>query len=175
MKKIKKYIRVPIVVIILLTIFVTTAFASDNMNEPGTEIETTIIASENTMARADNAYAVCKAITDIVDDNHIFNKDVEVWAKSRTYLQNWISSTANGIPDWTLTAYCDLWVYHKDSYTQRVSSPSAFVYDDVNIEAVTKKVHTKDGGSAEAVGTHSVKNVYGEVVWREETRATEKF
>ena len=42
------------------------------------------------------------------DDNHAFNKAVEVWCVSKTWLQSYYSGTADGIPDWTLMAMCQM-------------------------------------------------------------------
>ncbi len=174
MRKFTKIFSVFVAIELLFCSTILIACAENGSNLATSKVEATIVGIDNTLSR-NTAYAVARASTDIKDDNHFGKKDVEVWGISETWLEKWVSDTENGIPDWTLTAYCQLSVWDKDNQWQYVTSPSAYSYDQTSTTAQTKQVHTRDGGNASATGTHSIKDYYGNVTWTSETKATERF
>lgn len=176
--KFKKFLCVFCTIAIVLSLTTTSALAADNNtnpDDPGTEVTATIQGADASLTRAldSGAVAVSRGNTDIIDDNHAFNKAVEVWAKSRTWLSSYHSDTADGIPDWTLMAMVQLSVSNgSPSY---VTSPTSSVYNGTSTTATTKKVNAKDGGNASATGYHTVKDYNGKIIWNTETKATERF
>lgn len=176
--KSKKFLCVFCTIAIVLSLTTTSAFASENINtnnDKSTEISATIQGADASLTKAidPQAVAVSRGSTDIKDDNHAFNKAVEVWGVTKTWLQSYSSGTADGIPDWTLMAMCQLWVSNgSPSY---VTSPTSSVYNGTSTTATTKKVNAKDGGNASATGYHTVKDYNGKIIWNTETKATERF
>ena len=71
---------------ISLNTLVFCAFASEtDEDSSAVEVTATITGADNTLSRA-NALGVAKGTVKITDDNHIFSKDVEVWATATTKL-----------------------------------------------------------------------------------------
>lgn len=169
MKKVRGIFAVILSISLLFSVFSINVYANE-----GTDVSVTIVGTDNTLARAE-AYATVRTSLDIEDVNHFGTRNVEVWAIAKTELVNWYSATANGIPDWTLMAMCQLWVNHKKHEPQYITSPTCAVNDYTEVSATTKLLHTYDGGSARAIGYHTVKDYYGEIVYTNETDATESF
>ena len=174
--KIKKILSIVIasaIVMSMSTVFASAA--STDVETEATQISANIQGADFSLARAadSNAYAVSIGTTDIKDDNHLFNKDVEVWCVSKTWLESYYSGTADGIPDWTLMAMCQMSV--SNGTPKYVTSPTCSAYNKTSVTAQTKEVKAKDGGNASATGYHTVKDYYGKIVWKSETYATEKF
>lgn len=176
--KLKKLLCAFCAVIMIVSLSVTSVFAvgkDTNLDDSGTEISANIQGADASLTRAGDsgAYAVSRGNTDIIDDNHMFNKSVEVWCVSKTWLSYYFSNTPDGIPDWTLMAMCQMRVSNgSPSY---VSSPTASSYNQTSTTATTKKVNAKDGGNASATGYHTVKDYNGKIIWNTETKATERF
>lgn len=174
--KIKKLVSIIIASAIIMsmsTVFVSAS--STDVETEATEISASVQGSDFSLARAadSNAYAISRGSTDIKDDNHLFSKDVEVWCVSKTWLQSYYSGTADGIPDWTLMAMCQMWV--SNGTPSYVTSPTCTAYNSTSVTATTKEVKAKDGGNASATGYHTIKDFYNNIVWTSETNATEKF
>lgn len=173
-QKILKLVSLCMALGLICTTCSTIAFAAEPSKDTSiTEVQATITGVDNSLSRSEG-YAVVHGKVDIKDDNHIFNKNVEVWAVADTWLTNWSSGTANGIPDWTLYAKAQILVSNGD-VSGWLSSPLNYNYDQTSVSAQTKVVHAKDGGEAEAQGFHNVKDYYGESVWTYTSSATERF
>lgn len=142
-------------------------------DDTATEVQATITGIDNSLARA-QGYATAHGDIYIYDDNHIFNKSVEVWALAETWLTNCSSGTANGIPDWYLYAKAQLWVSNGD-ITGWITSDLGSAYDATSATAQTRAVNAKDGGKAEAQGFHNINDYYGTPVCSYTSSATERF
>ncbi len=159
---------------ISLNTLVFCAFASEtDEDSSAVEVTATITGADNTLSRA-NALGVAKGTVKITDDNHIFSKDVEVWATATTKLISYSSNTANGIPDWYLYAKSQILVSNGD-IKGWVSSPTSSAYDTTSVSAKTKVIHAKDGGSAEAQGFHTVKDYNQKIIYTYTSSDTENF
>lgn len=176
--KIKKLLCAFCAIIMVMSLSVTSVFAADNdinPDDPGTTISANVQGADASLTKAmdSGAVAISRGSTDIKDDNHAFNKAVEVWCVSKTWLEAYDSDTPDGIPDWTLMAMCQMWVSNgSPSY---VTSPTSSTYNGTSTTATTKKVNAKDGGNASATGYHTVKDYNGKIIWNVETKATERF
>lgn len=178
MNRVKKILCSLCAVVLVMSLSATSFFvAGTNIkpDNPGTEISANVQGSNFLLSRAayPKAYAVSRGSTDIKDDNHAFNKAVEVWCVSKTWLQSYYLGTADGIPDWTLMAMCQMSV--SNGSPNYVTSPTASVYNRTSTTATTKKVNAKDGGNASATGYHTIKDYNGKIIWTSETKATERF
>lgn len=168
----KKILGITTALALILSLSVSVFAAGFPAETGGTNIDVTVQGTDNTLTRS-TGYGDPEGSTDIIDDNHAFNKAVEVWCETRTWLRSYSSGTANGIPDWTLIAMCQLYVSNGDE--RYIKSPTQYAYDKTSCTATTKKVNAKDGGSASATGYHTVKDYNGTIIWTDESSATENF
>lgn len=97
---------------LVMSLSAITAIADNDMNldNPGTEFSARVQGADALVTRMldIDVAAISRGSTDIKDDNHMFNKAVEIWCVTKTWLQANTSNTPDGIPDWTLMAMCQL-------------------------------------------------------------------
>ena len=175
MKKSIRFSAFLLTLLFTMSMFFTMSYAAEiiDNSDSSTEITATITGTDNTLARA-NAYAVVTGKVKIHDDNHMFNKAVEVWAVADTYYLSYSSGTADGIPDWYLTAKALISVSNGD-VRGWVSSPSKEVFNKTSVTEQTKVIHAKDGGSAAAMGFHAAMDYYREPQWNYTSEDSERF
>ncbi len=141
------------------------ADASSNSNH------TVINSKFSTRATDPTALAEIYATVDVVDKSYLGTSKVDVYGTCSTTLLNYLSGTADGIPDWTLIVMCTLYVSNaSNKYTD---SPTSSVYNGTYISAKTKTVQGKDFGTASATGYHTVKDYNGTIIWNNETYKSE--
>lgn len=174
-----KHLKIYLFVLVLcvsISAFPLNAYAEESENsESAVEVTATITGTDNSLTRAYSlGSATVKGTVNITDNNHLFSKNVEVYAAAKTKLVSYSSNTANGIPDWYLYAKSQILVSNGD-VKGWVSSTTNSVYDKTSVSAKTKVIHAKDGGSADAMGFHTVKDYNHKIIWSYTSSKTEKF
>ncbi len=104
---------------------------------------------------------------DVVDTSYFGTTKVDVYGTVSSELVFPSSGTADGIPDWTMTVMCQLYV--SNASTKYTNSPTKTVYNSTYVYESTKTVQGKDWGRASCTGYHTVKDYYGNIIHNNET------
>lgn len=123
--------------------------------------------------KAAGGYAISaiRDACDVVDTSYWGTKKVDVYGTVSSELILPSSGTTDGIPDWTMTVMCQLYV--SNAKTKYTNSPTKSVYNGTYVYECTKTVQGKDWGSASCTGYHTVKDYNGSIIHTNETHKEE--